>query len=177
MDQAIKDRVQSMIQSRIDSFHTTKARGYTSTTPNGIDIQRIGMSVYLPSELIDPAKPELGTEGDKQVAGIAKVLAQLSVEGKAGHPSPILVNVDGTDFVVVGSQISDEENNYSKRPKVIIADHLLGSNAEVSQDEISKSIRLQQEMRESSKNLKSQHAEVKKQLQSVSEEEFDELLS
>lgn len=177
MNKEQKAKIQSLVQSRIDGFHTTKARPYTSTTPNGVAVSRIGLSVYL----------EDG-KGDKQVELISKTLEELSAEGKAGNPDPIIVKVDGTEFVVVGAQKSnykteDGKENYSKRPKVILADLLIGSNAEVSQDERAKSIRLLQEMRESNKSLKSQFSgvrsqtELKKAVEAVTEEEFDEFLS
>lgn len=162
MNAEVKAKIISLVQGRIDGFHTTKARGYVSETPNGNQVNRIGMSVYL--------------EKDEQVTAIGKVLAQLSEEGKAGHPDPIIVNVDGTDFVVVGCQFSNDDKNFSQRPKVILADHLIGSNAEVSQEERAKSIRLQQEIRETNKNLKSEVNKVRKQLQAVTEEDFDSML-
>ena len=165
MNPETKEIVRSLVQSRIDALHTTKARSYVSTTANGTPVQRIGMSVYLDAE-----------KGDAQVEKISEALAQLSVEGKAGHPDPILVKASGIDWVVVSSQTSTMENNYSKQPKIILADLLIGSNAEVTEEERDKSVRLALEMRESSKNLKSQIDSVKPKVPVASKEEFDALL-
>ena len=171
MNAELKSKIKSLIQSRIDEFHTTKARSYVSTTDNGTSVPRIGISVYL--------------EKDTQVDTISNALAELSKEGKAGHPDPIIVNIDGTQFVVVGAQRSDYETevngkvvkNYSERPKVMLADYMVSSNAEVSQADRAKSIRMQQEIRESNKNLKSQLAPARKELLAVSDKEFDDLLT
>lgn len=147
MDKALKEKIRALVQKRINEFHTTAARGYTSTTQNGTVVQRIGMNVYLSPEIINE---ETGEKlGDKQVTMIASALKTLSNEGKAGNPDPIIVDVDGTDFVVVSTQMSTEETNFSGLPKVILADQMRSSNAEVTQEERAKSIRLQQEMRES----------------------------
>lgn len=160
-----KEAIRSLVQGRIDGLHTTKARNYTSTTANGTDVQRIGMSVYLDTD-----------KGDKQVEQISAILAELSVEGKAGHPDPIIVKASGIDWVVVSSQLSDMENNFSNQPKIILADLLIGSNAEVTEDERDNSVRLALEMRESSKNLKSQFPNQKQVVSTTSDREFEELL-
>ncbi len=163
MEQELKGKIINLVQTRIDEDHTSAPRSYTSETPNGITVQRIGLSVYVGS--------------DKSIETIADALQTLSDEGKAGHPDPMLVNVDGDKFVIVGSQFSSDENNYSDKPKVILADHMPGSNAEVTKPERQRKMRLLQEMRESSKNLKATQTTVKKELQEVSEEEFDDLIS
>lgn len=171
MDQELKARIKALVQKRIAEKHVTKARGYVSTTDNGVAVSRIGISVYL--------------ESDNQVDAISKVLAQLSKEGKEGHPDPIIVDVFGTPFVVTGAQRSDYEEtvngklikNYSERPKVTLSDYMVGGNAEVSEEEVVKSIRFQQELRESQKNLKKDLAPVRKELLAVSDKEFDDLLS
>lgn len=171
MEQELKARIQSLIQKRINEKHVTKAREYNSTTDNGVVVPRIGISVYV--------------ESDNQVDTISKVLAQLSAEGKAGHPDPIIVDVFGTKFVVTGAQRSDYETtiegkvvkNYSERPKVTLSDYMVSGNAEVSEEEVVKSIRFLQEKRESQKSLKKDLAPVRKELLAVSDKEFDDLLS
>jgi hypothetical protein len=179
MNTEIKNKIQALVQKQINAFHVTKARGYISTTDNGTEIQRIGTSVYL--------------DNDEQVDAIAKVLAQLSVEGKAGNANPIVVDVFGTNFVVTGAQRSDYEEmvidkktgkerlvkNYSLRPKVILGDQMIGSNAEATQDDVVKSIVRLQSQREMSKTLKADPLMIKakKELQAVSEEDFDAFLS
>lgn len=174
MNPETKEKVRSLVQSRIDAFHTTKARGYTSTTANGTNVARIGMSVYLDPTVVNEETGEI--KGDTQVETISGILAQLSVEGKAGHPDPIIVKASGLDWVVVSSQLSTEENNFSNQPKIILADLLIGSNAEVTEQERDKSVRLALEMRESNKNLKSQNIETKK-APVMSDKAFDALLS
>jgi len=155
-------KIQTLVQSRIDAFHTTKPWSYTSTTPQGVDVSRIGIGVYL--------------ENDNQIVAIDKALKTLSEETKAGaKANPILVDVDGTAFVVVAGKLSTDESNLSKRSKLILADHMLGSNAEVDADTRRSSLRLLQEMRESNKNLKSEVAK-KKELISVSDADFDDAL-
>jgi len=170
MNAEVKEKIRSLVQGRIDANQTTKARGYVSTTPNGTKVDRIGMSVYL-----DPEK------GDAQIEKISKVLTQLSEEGKAGNPDPILVKASGMDWVVVSCQLSTEENNYSHQPKVILADLLVGSNAVVSAEERDKSVRLLQEMRESNKSLRSQFGAPNnsslEKVKEVTEDEFNDLLS
>lgn len=155
-------KITTLIQSRIDQFHTTKPWSYTSTTPQGVDVSRIGIGVYL--------------DNDKQIELISNALHTLSEETKAGaKANPILVDVDGTAFVVVAGKSSTDDANLSKRPKLILADHMLGSNAEVDADTRRSSLRLLQEMRESNKNLKSEVAK-KKELVSVSDKDFDDVL-
>lgn len=155
-------KITALVQSRIDQFHTTKPWSYTSTTPQGVDVSRIGIGVYL--------------DNDKQIELISNALHTLSEETKAGaKANPILVNVDGTAFVVVAGKLSTDDANLSKRPKLILADHMLGSNAEVDADTRRSSLRLLQEMRESNKNLKSEVAK-KKELVSVSDKDFDDVL-
>lgn len=155
-------KITTLIQSRIDQFHTTKPWSYTSTTPQGVDVSRIGIGVYL--------------DNDKQIELISNALHTLSEETKAGaKANPILVDVDGTAFVVVAGKLSTDDANLSKRPKLILADHMLGSNAEVDADTRRSSLRLLQEMRESNKNLKSEVAK-KKELVSVSDKDFDDVL-
>ena len=163
MDQELKGKIITLVQNRINECHTSAPRSYTSKTPNGVVVQRIGLSVYVGS--------------DKSIETIATALQTLSEEGIAGHPDPMLVDVDGDKFVIVGSQFASDENNYSDKPKVILADHMPGSNAEVTKEERQKKMRLLQEIRESSKNLKSTETAIKKELVEVSEEEFDELIS
>lgn len=155
-------KITALVQSRIDQFHTTKPWSYTSTTPQGVDVSRIGIGVYL--------------DNDKQIGLISNALHTLSEETKAGaKANPILVDVDGTAFVVVAGKLSTDDANLSKRPKLILADHMLGSNAEVDADTRRSSLRLLQEMRESNKNLKSEVAK-KKELVSVSDKDFDDVL-
>lgn len=155
-------KITTLVQSRIDQFHTTKPWSYTSTTPQGVDVSRIGIGVYL--------------DNDKQIELISNALHTLSEETKAGaKANPILVDVDGTAFVVVAGKLSTDDANLSKRPKLILADHMLGSNAEVDADTRRSSLRLLQEMRESNKNLKSEVAK-KKELVSVSDKDFDDVL-
>lgn len=155
-------KITALVQSRIDQFHTTKPWSYTSTTPQGVDVSRIGIGVYL--------------DNDKQIELISNALHTLSEETKAGaKANPILVDVDGTAFVVVAGKLSTDDANLSKRPKLILADHMLGSNAEVDADTRRSSLRLLQEMRESNKNLKSEVAK-KKELVSVSDKDFDDVL-
>jgi len=137
------ETIQKFVQSRIDQFHTTKPWLYTSRTPQGVDVSRIGIGVYL--------------ENDSQAMAIDKALKSLSEEAKANNKAnPILVDIDGTTFVVVASKLSTDETNLSRRPKLILADHILSSNAEVDQETRKSSLKLLQEMRESNKNLKSQ---------------------
>jgi len=156
-------KIQTLVQSRIDQFHTTKPWSYTSTTPQGVDVSRIGIGVYL--------------ENDNQIEAISKALKTLSEETKAGaKANPILVDVDGTAFVVVAGKLSTDESNLSKRSKLILADHMLGSNAEVDADTRRSSLRLLQEMRESNKNLKSEVAKAKQELASISDDNFDDAL-
>ena len=156
-------KIVTLTQNRVNEFHTTKPWSYTSTTPQGVDISRIGIGVYL--------------ESDKQIEAISNALHTLSEETKAGaKANPMLIDVDGTSFVIVSAQLSTAENNLSKRPKLILADHMLGSNAEVDQDTRSKSLRLLQEIRESNKILKSDTTRVKKELVSVSDAQYDALL-
>jgi len=155
-------KITTLVQNRIDAFHTTKPWSYTSTTPQGVDVSRIGIGVYL--------------DNDKQIELISNALHTLSEETKAGaKANPILVDVDGTAFVVVAGKLSTDDANLSKRPKLILADHMLGSNAEVDADTRRSSLRLLQEMRESNKNLKSEVAK-KKELVSVSDKDFDDVL-
>lgn len=155
-------KITNLVQSRINEFHTTKPWSYTSTTPQGVDVSRIGIGVYL--------------DNDKQIELISNALHTLSEETKAGaKASPILVDVDGTAFVVVAGKLSTDDANLSKRSKLILADHMLGSNAEVDADTRRSSLRLLQEMRESNKNLKSEVSK-KKELVSVSDKDFDDVL-
>ncbi len=163
MDQELKGKIINLVQKRIDEEHTSAPRSYESKTPNGTVVSRIGLSVYVGS--------------DKSIESISDALTTLSEEGTAGHPDPMLVDVDGDKFVIVGSQFSSDENNFSDKPKVILADHMPGSNAEVTKADRQKKMRLLQEIREGSKNLKATHTAVKKELQEVSEEEFDELIA
>ena len=166
MSPETKETIRSLVQSRIDALHTTKARGYISTTANGTDVARIGMSVYLDAD-----------KGDAQIEQISGVLAQLSVEGKAGHPDPIIVEAGGISWVVVSSQLSTLENNFSNQPKIILADLLVSSNAEVTEEERDNSVRLELEKRESNKNLKSQYSDQKIPVKPVySDKQFDGLL-
>lgn len=174
MDFKIKEQIRTLVQERINQFHTTEARAYASKTPNGTLVQRIGMSVYLSGEISDQATGE--KLGDKQVTAITKALKVLSEEGKAGHPDPIIVDVDGTKFVVVSGQLSTEETNFSGLPKVILADHMVSSNAEVDQTTRMKSIEKLQAQRESNKFLKAEVNALKPKLQTVTEEEFNDLL-
>ena len=172
MDQELKNKIKALIQTRVNEKHVTKARSYNSTTDSGVSVPRIGISVYL--------------EKDTQVDTISKVLTMLSEEGKAGHPDPIIVNIYGTEFVVTGAQRSDFETtnengklikNYSERPKVTLSDYMVSSNAEVTEEEVVKSIRLLQEMRESNKSLKQDLGKVRKQLETVTDKEFDDFLT
>lgn len=157
-------KIVNLIQTRINQFHTTKPWSYTSTTPQGVDVSRIGIGVYL--------------DNDKQIELISNALHTLSEETKAGaKASPMLVDVDGTAFVIVAGKLSTDESNLSKRPKIILADHMLGSNAEVDAETRRSSLRLLQEMRESNKNLKSEVTKVtKKALVSISDADFDDAL-
>ena len=161
----VTNKVVAFIQARINAFHTTKPWTYVSTTPNGVDVTRIGIGVYA--------------DNDAQIENIDKVLTQLAEEGKAGKPNPMIVNVDGTEFVIVAAKLSTDPKNLSKRPKILLADHMLGSNAEVDADTRKNSLSLLLQMRESNKSLKSQPAIVKaqKELASISADEFDALLS
>lgn len=155
-------KITNLVQTRINEFHTTKPWAYNSTTPQGVDVSRIGIGVYL--------------DNDKQIELISNALHTLSEETKAGaKANPILVDVDGTAFVVVAGQLSSDEKNLSKRPKLVLADHMLGSNAEVDADTRKSSLRLLQEMRESNKNLKSE-INRKKELVSVTDKDFDDVL-
>lgn len=177
MDQTIKSKFQALVQKQINNLHITKPRSYKSTTPNGVVVDRIGLTVYL--------------ENDNQVDGLSKILKVLSEEGNAGNPDPIVVDVFGTNFIVAGAQRSDyvadieqkdgsikHVENYSKRPKAILADQVIGSNAEVtSSEEVTKNIRMLQEMRESNKSLRSQFSGLRKQVAEVSADEFDKYLN
>lgn len=162
MDQSIKAKVQAFVQKRIDEFHTTKPWDYVSTTPNGVDVTRIGIGVYA--------------ESDEQITGIDNVLQALSKEGKAGNPDPIIVKVDNHEFVVVAAKLSSDEKNLSKRPKIILADRMLGSNAEVDAVTRKNSLELLLQMRESNKALKSSIPAKAKELTTVSDAEFDKML-
>jgi hypothetical protein len=141
-------KVKALIQSAIDTEQATMPWPYVSTTPQGNKVDRIGIGVYV--------------DNDDKIDKINNVLDSLrEFRESTGQSQPILVEVDGSEFVVTGGKRSDDPSNLSKRSKVLLSDHLIGNNATVAKEDRAKKLQLLFEMRESNKNLKAHTAPVR----------------
>jgi len=152
------EKASEVIQALVDAGHTTLARFYDHKLPDGTTIPRLGISVYAdrdtvealgnPSE-INKQTGEVLTQG----TGLLSELQAYRMSDKNNPVIPITVTIAGIEFNAVSTQFSEDPNNFSKKDKILLAEVLTSSNAEVSTEERDAHM---QQLIEQRKNLRQQ---------------------